>query len=149
LSVRTILNIDVGSGAVATVELGDSPPRCVARLLELWAGCDAAGICLFAAPPTRNLGVDDVAEAIATATGSQLASADVMALGRERLAAQRRYNLREGLTAADDRLPQRFFDEEIDAGRFRGARLERREFARALTQLYRELGWTAAGVPRR
>jgi aldehyde:ferredoxin oxidoreductase len=130
-------------------ELPPAKVTFVARLLELWAGCDAAGICLFAAPPTRNLAVEEVAQAIATVTGSEVVPNDVLALGRERLAAQRRYNLREGLTAADDRLPPRFFEEEIDAGRFRGARLERREFARALTQLYGELGWNRAGVPLR
>jgi aldehyde:ferredoxin oxidoreductase len=141
--------LGVSSEGFSMDELPPAKVTFVARLLELWAGCDAGGICLFAAPPTRNLAVEEVAQAIASVTGSDLVPHDILALGRERLAAQRRYNLREGLTAADDRLPLRFFEEEIDAGRFRGARLKHREFARALTQLYGELGWNRAGVPRR
>ncbi len=42
------------------------------------------------------------------------------------------YNLREGLTAADDRLPDRFFEEPIASGPRRGDVLNRAAFVEAI-----------------
>jgi aldehyde:ferredoxin oxidoreductase len=59
----------------------------------------------------------------------------------------RLYNLREGLTAADDALPARFYEEPINAGALTGATLDRDTLARCRTVLYGELGWDERGVP--
>ncbi len=47
------------------------------------------------------------------------------------------YNLREGLTAADDTLPSRFFDESLrmSGKRWEGTRLKRERFAAATFDL--------------
>jgi aldehyde:ferredoxin oxidoreductase len=59
----------------------------------------------------------------------------------------RSYNLREGLTAAADTLPDRFFDEPISQGRWTGTRLDRQRFAEAIGVFYRMMGWDEAGCP--
>ena len=59
------------------------------------------------------------------------------------------YNLREGLSALDDRLPDWFFDLPIDTGRFHGVSLDREEFRDSLAQYYAAMGWDERGVPTR
>jgi aldehyde:ferredoxin oxidoreductase len=47
--------------------LGDRKVELVANLMRLWSGYDAIGLCLFAAPPTRNLDVESAAELVSSA----------------------------------------------------------------------------------
>jgi aldehyde:ferredoxin oxidoreductase len=58
------------------------------------------------------------------------------------MALMRAYNLREGLTSADDVLPDRSFTLPVDAGRLTGAVLDRPTFADA-RRLRHLLGWPA------
>lgn len=121
--------------------LPDDKVRFVARLLELWSGCDALGVCLFAAPPTRALEPGEVAGLAAAVTGWSVDVQEVVVLGRLRLAALCAYTRREGVGADQDTLPLRFFERPVDAGRLRGSRLEAGRFEEARRLLYAELGW--------
>ena len=56
----------------------------------------------------------------------------------------RRFNLREGMTAAADTLPKRFFDEPLGDER---KVLKREDFQKMLGDYYALRGWTADGVP--
>lgn len=55
---------------------------------------------------------------------------------------------REGLTPADDWLPDRFFDDPIDSGAKQGTRLDRAAFRRAIQAYYEMMGWDERGAPR-
>jgi aldehyde:ferredoxin oxidoreductase len=121
--------------------------RAIGVLARLWSAFDALEVCLFATAPTRPLSIDDVATTVRAITGWDTRPEEVLDWGRRRLDLLRRYALREGLGVADDVLPDRFFDEPIDAGPFRGAVLERDLFATARTALYVELGWDRDGIP--
>jgi aldehyde:ferredoxin oxidoreductase len=57
----------------------------------------------------------------------------------------RRFNLREGITAKDDTLPQRFFDEPLGK---EGKTIGRGELDQMLRDYYALRGWDARGVPR-
>lgn len=59
----------------------------------------------------------------------------------------RLYNLREGIDAAADRLPDRFFDDPIDAGRLAGAVLDRATFTKSVREYYALAGWDDLGRP--
>lgn len=122
--------------------LSESKVDFVAGLLELWSGYDAAGLCLFAAPPTRNLTEESAAELLAAVTDRPVTPSLVRRWGRTRLALMREYNLREGIPAAADTLPDRFFDLPVDGGRLAGAVLDRAAFAAGVIQLRSRLGWT-------
>jgi aldehyde:ferredoxin oxidoreductase len=121
--------------------LDDAKVRFVARLMELWSGYDAAGLCLFAAAPTRELSTRGAAELLSAVSGFDVSEAEIVAWGRRRLALMREYNLREGIGAEADTLPERFFTEALDAGGLAGAVLDRDGFERARALLYAELGW--------
>ncbi|WP_370949140.1 aldehyde ferredoxin oxidoreductase C-terminal domain-containing protein [Amycolatopsis sp. cg5] len=119
--------------------LTESKVDFVADLMELWSGYDAAGLCLFAAPPTRNLDEESASALLAAVTGWPITPAELRALGRRRLASMRRYNLREGLRL--DTLPSRFFTRPIDSGRHAGAVLDPEVFEAAVSRLTALLGW--------
>ena len=85
---------------------------------------------------------------LAAVTGWNTSSYELMRFGERRLHLMRLYNLREGLTAADDTLPDRFFDDPIPTGQWAGTRLDRAQFAAAIQTFYRMMGWDEAGVPQ-
>jgi aldehyde:ferredoxin oxidoreductase len=99
--------------------------------------------------PTLIFAPDQPSSLVEAVTGWQTSDHEIFAWGNRRLQLMRIYNLREGVTGEADRLPARFFDGPLDAGRHQGIRLDRHEFT-AAKQLYYELsGWDQAGVPRR
>ena len=128
--------------------LGPDKVRNFKALSTLWSGCDALGICLYASAPTRLLSVRMMGDLLAAITGWETSSAEIMRWGERRMHIMRMYNLREGLTAADDRLPDRFFEEAITSGPKAGVKLDRATFAAAIATYYEMMGWDEAGVPR-
>ena len=107
-----------------------------ARLMRLWSGLDALGVCLFAATPTRPLRLPLVEDLVEAVTGRR---PDVLGLGAARLRAQFAINRRLGLRPADDTLPDLFFEEPVRAGRFAGAVLGRPAFEAAAVALRERL----------
>ena len=57
------------------------------------------------------------------------------------------YNLREGLTAAEDTLPDRFFNQPICHGRQAGTSMDKQKFSDAVKTYYRMMGMDDAGIP--
>lgn len=116
-------------------------------LSDIWSGADALDLCLFAVAPTRVLGLDEMAELLAAVTGWQTSGHEIMRYGERRNHLMRVYNLREGLTAADDTLPDRFFDDPIAEGQWTGTRLDRHRFADIVHTYYQMMGWDGEGRP--
>jgi aldehyde:ferredoxin oxidoreductase len=71
-----------------------------------------------------------------------------MRLGERRIHLMRWYNLREGLTAADDRLPDRFYTEPVASGPRQGDVIDRDAFEQAIATFYAMVGWDADGRPQ-
>jgi aldehyde:ferredoxin oxidoreductase len=116
-------------------------------LLDLWSGLDALGICLFAGPPMRALTQVRVAQLVHAVTGWLTSDYELFLWGRRRWNLMRLYNLREGIGSEFDRLPDRFFEQPIDAGRHAGAILDRAVFSRSLQEYYALAGWDDSGRP--
>ena len=118
-------------------------------LATLWSGADALDLCIFAIAPTRVLSLHDMAKLLGAVTGWSTSAYEIMRFGERRLHLMRVYNLREGLSAADDTLPDRFFDEAIHmpGERWHGATLDREHFGAAIQTYYRMMGWDRAGRP--
>jgi aldehyde:ferredoxin oxidoreductase len=57
----------------------------------------------------------------------------------------RRFNLREGITAKDDTLPKRFFDEPLGK---EGKTLRREDLQKMLKDYYALRGWNSEGIPK-
>ena len=57
------------------------------------------------------------------------------------------FNIREGFTREDDRLPERFH-QPLAAGPLKGAKLDNEEFEKAKDTYYSLMGWDERGIPR-
>ncbi len=129
--------------------LGPDKVRNFKALASLWSGADALDLCIFAIAPTRVLTPHEMAALLGAVTGWNTSAYEIMRFGERRLHLMRVYNLREGLTAADDTLPARFFEDGIQLeGRWSGKRLSRARFEEAVRTYYRMMGWDDTGRPR-
>jgi aldehyde:ferredoxin oxidoreductase len=121
--------------------------RSYAILSEFWSALDALLVCPFASAPVRILSLDEVAGIVRAVTGWDTDPAEVLGWGARRIQLMRVYNLREGIGADQDTLPDRFFDAPIDTGRFAGQAIDRRAFRAMVGNYYERMGWDASGVP--
>jgi len=118
-------------------------------LATLWSAADALDFCIFAVAPTRILSLQNMAEMLAAVTGWNTSAYEIMRYGERRLHLMRIYNLREGINASEDTLPERFFSEPIrmPGARWDGKFLDQGQFQEAIRTYYRMMGWNDAGQP--
>jgi aldehyde:ferredoxin oxidoreductase len=105
-------------------------------------------MCIFAIAPTRVLTLHKMAQLLGAVTGWNTSGYELMRFGERRLHLMRAYNLREGLTADDDRLPERFYAEPIRSGQWAGTKLDKSMFQECVRTYYRMMGWDDLGNPR-
>lgn len=118
----------------------------IVSLWLLWSGMDALGLCEYAAPPTRELGLQDVLDLASERVGRPVTRENLEDWGRMRLGLLRDLNNRLGVSEAEDRLPERFFAEPLPSGQLAGVVIDDAAFARALDYVRSELHWSAHGV---
>jgi aldehyde:ferredoxin oxidoreductase len=82
------------------------------RSQEQSAWYDSLGLCMFAGAALGGR-PELIADLLSSATGEEWTVEQLWELGRDVLAMEREFNAREGFTAADDRLPQFFYDEPL------------------------------------
>ncbi|MCX7708079.1 MAG: aldehyde ferredoxin oxidoreductase family protein [Anaerolineae bacterium] len=122
---------------------------------------DALGICKFSTIEEYALFPEDLAPGLAALWGGPLTGADLLTIGERIVNLERMYNVRQGLSRADDRLPERFtrepvplyeFSEAPDTGELRQSAEPIRygliqDFDAMLDRYYRLRGWGRDGVP--
>ena len=67
--------------------------------------------------------------------------------GERILTLARMYNLREGLSSADDKLPKRFFQQHVGGPSENNLPYQEAEFEKAKAYYYKIMGWDEDGVP--
>jgi aldehyde:ferredoxin oxidoreductase len=87
-----------------------------------------------------------MAEVLSALTGYEYTALDFLTIGERAQTLCRLFNLREGLTAADDRLPKRVMKAFVE-GPLAGVEITEEAFLRARNDWYGLMGWTEAGVP--
>jgi len=89
------------------------------------------------------------AEALRLATGFSMYTGSFIRLGERSFNLERLFNLREGLTAADDSLPDRLTKTPQPAVNGEGAANPKHvvPLEKMLKQYYKVRGWDAQGVP--
>jgi aldehyde:ferredoxin oxidoreductase len=117
---------------------------------HLWWGLlDCLGACKFVFIP-HNAGVLDppqLVEMVNASTDWNMSLWSLMKASERALNVARAFNVREGFTASDDSIPERFF-EEIQFGHSKGAKLDKQEFENALRLYYEMMGWDrSTGLP--
>ena len=122
----------------------------VRRCENSFAVGDSVGMCrfstkLFNSPSTADN--EDFAVQLTELTGESFSAVQLDEIGRNITGIERLINARLGLTAADDSLPDRWFNEEIKVGPFVGEKIDRSEFEELKSRFYVITGLNAAGVP--
>ncbi len=92
-------------------------------------------------------GLDSLAGVLTAAAGYKHTGESLQKIGEKITNLARRYNLRNGRTAADDMLPERFFKETSLAGFMRGKKLGKAFFKGLVGQYYKLKGWNEKGEP--
>jgi aldehyde:ferredoxin oxidoreductase len=80
-------------------------------------------------------------------TGLSLSPDALNQIGLNITGVERLINQRLGVTRADDTLPDRWFDEPIQVGGYKGERIDRAEFDAMLSRFYALSNLDEAGVP--
>lgn len=104
---------------------------------HLGAVLDSLSLCKFT---SFALSEEHYARLFSAVTGIEMGGQDLLLAGERIWNLERLYNLREGFTAADDRLPTRLLDEPNAAG-------EVVHLDEMLEEYYRFRGWDDRGVP--
>ncbi|MBN2223065.1 MAG: aldehyde ferredoxin oxidoreductase C-terminal domain-containing protein, partial [Deltaproteobacteria bacterium] len=90
--------------------------------------------------------LESMAEIVEAVTGWHTSEMELLRISERVMTVARLYNIREGFTADDDRLPDRFFHPKT-SGVLSDAALDRDEMDRAKKYYYRLMGWDEKGVP--
>jgi aldehyde:ferredoxin oxidoreductase len=85
---------------------------------------------------------DELAELIRLLTGFEYSAEELRSVGKRATDLAREFNLREGLTPEDDKLPKAFHRPLED-----GRELTREEFEAMLSEYYSQKGWDEQGRP--
>jgi aldehyde:ferredoxin oxidoreductase len=80
-------------------------------------------------------------------TGLPVSAEELDEVGRNITGLEHMLNFRLGLRGKDDTLPDRWFDEAIDSGPFKGEKIDRREFEAMKARFYELTGLNSEGVP--
>jgi len=92
--------------------------------------------------------LEQTAQLVRGMTGWNASVFELMKVGERAVNLTRCFNLREGFTAADDYLPERFH-RAFSAGPLQGVAVDPDALAGARLAFYRMSGWTDQGVPTR
>ncbi len=108
------------------------------------AGLDAMIKCDFGA-----FGVtpQSYASMFNAATGRSVETGFISTLGERIWNQTRLFNLREGLTSGQDRLPKRIVEEPLPSGPHKGRRISEADMAVMLAEYYQQRGWDKNGHP--
>ncbi len=108
---------------------------------DMAAAKDSTGLCAFAG---NAWDVADYAEQVDAALESHWDEARMLEVGERIWTLERQFNMRAGLTGADDTLPERFLKEAAKTGVAKGRVTE---LDKMLPEYYQLRGWTTDGVP--
>jgi aldehyde:ferredoxin oxidoreductase len=131
---------------VGRFDFGPAKVRAFTYTQMAWSLYNSVGLCDFVGAPINVLKLEKLQEFINAATGWNMSLFELLKVGERANTMARLFNLREGLTAADDTLPDRLF-EPLRNGALKGRSIDRDEFARALKLYYGMVGWDENGVP--
>jgi len=117
---------------------------------ENWSSFEkASGFCYFGPAPRSFIQVEDVLKIVNAATGWDVYLIDLLEIGERATNLARIFNLREGFTPQDDRLPERIFMPS-EAGTLAGLGIDHAEFNHAMRDLYTLKDWNwETGIPSR
>jgi len=108
---------------------------------DLSAVIDSMGLCIFT---IFALNPEHYASLLSTVSGEPLEARGLLRMGERIWNLERLFNLREGFTKVDDRLPPRFSQESLPRGHSKGQFVDLKPL---LEEYYSLRGWDEEGIP--
>jgi aldehyde:ferredoxin oxidoreductase len=134
---------------VDVFDFGSQKIRIFVYLQQYWNLLNSLGVCMFTAKPFGPQTFNGIVDYVKAVTGWETSLFDLLKVGERHANMARIFNLREGFTARDDILPNRFF-QPMEGGTLKGKRIDREEFSKALETYYGMMGWDPkTGVPKK
>ncbi len=134
---------------VDVFDLGPQKIRIFVYLQQYWNLLNSLGVCMFTAKPFGPQTLNGIVDYVKAVTGWETSLFDLLKVGERHANMARIFNLREGFTARDDTLPDRFF-QPMEGGTLKGKKIDREQFSKALETYYEMMGWDSeTGVPKR
>jgi aldehyde:ferredoxin oxidoreductase len=132
-------------------EAGDFGPEKVkfASLTHtFYSMLDSLTLCQFVFGPAWTLyGPAETINLVNGCTGWDVDINELMKLGERRIDMMRMFNIREGFTRKDDRLPEKFFVPLKGSGPTSGVAVDAEQLEKAIDLHYANMGWSSEGVP--
>ena len=117
------------------------------HLEMMWSLNNVLDLCIFVSVPEyRMMTLDHMSELLEAVTGWKISKWEMMKIAEKGINMMRLFNIKHGLSAADDILPDRLF-EPLENGAHEGFAIDREEFEKAKITYYQMRGWSNAGVP--
>jgi aldehyde:ferredoxin oxidoreductase len=134
---------------VPTEDISGAKVRLFVYLQYIWALHDVLDWCIFTAVPEfRAISLNQLAEIVGCVTGWRTSLFEVLKAGERSVTMARAFNTIHGMTPADDKLPDRFF-EPMRGGTLKGHKVDREEFQKGIDLYYGMMGWDEGGRPTR
>jgi len=105
---------------------------------------DCLLVCHLAYVPVNLEKIADLTKAV---TGWETSSIELIRIAERVLTMARLYNIREGFTAEDDRLPERYYKPKNDGSLNREPTLFKKDMEKGKKYYYMLMGWDLNGVP--
>lgn len=140
LSMSALNSIDIMESVLST-ELSPRKAR-ILYLLGLWRHVpNYIGLCLFIPWSQKQL-----IEAMECITGWPMSYGRLLKTAERGITLARMFNIREGSSVKDDKLPGRFYTSPVE-GPLKGVSVDPDQLAEAQKIYYQMLGWDEFGVP--
>jgi aldehyde:ferredoxin oxidoreductase len=134
---------------VDVFDLGPKKIRIFVYLQQYWNLLNSLGICAFTAKPMGPQTLNGMVDYVKAVTGWETSLFDLLKVAERHANMSRIFNLREGLTAQDDTLPDRFF-QPMEGGTLKGKKIDKEQFSKAIETYYEMMGWdTETGIPKK
>ena len=122
----------------------------IKKLEDFYSLIDSMVLCKFICLPTIGpILWDELAKLYSTVTGVDVRITDLILIAERINNLTRLFNVREGISRADDDLPKRFKEEPIKKGASEGQTVQKEEFKRMLDKYYELRGWDENGNPKK
>lgn len=121
----------------------DGKPALVKRLEDLNSVKWSLIVCDF-----WLINYDEMATLLTLVWGKTVKPEELKLTGERIWNLGRLFNIREGFSRKDDKLPPKFFTQQLRGGPTDGVKVSEEDFERALDEYYTLRGWNNQGIPR-
>lgn len=127
-------------------DLSSKKVRFFSYTQKIWSLYNCICLCMFTGVPQGPLSLENLVSLVNAVTGWNTSLYEMIKVAEKSNTMARCFNLREGLSSKDDKIPDRFF-EAFTSGPLKDKPIDREEFEQAVKTYYAMEGWDKDGVP--